>query len=83
MLSKEEYEKIKDYVDISANVEYEWRNFDEKISINGNTLWATWYVENDVAVLASVDGSAEVTSRVVNTLEALNRLCTIKSWEDK
>ena len=79
--TREEYEKIKDYVDISANVEYEWRNFNEKISINGQTLWATWYVKNDVAVLASADGSAKVVNKVMNTLEALNRLHTIKSWE--
>ena len=80
--TREEYEKIKDYVNISANVEYEWRNFDIKISINGDALWATWYVANDVAVLASADGSAKVVNRVMNTLEALDRLRTIKSWEE-
>lgn len=81
--SREEYEKIKSYVDISANVEYEWRNFDEKIAIKGDALWATWYITNDIAVLASADGSAKVVNRVMNTLEALDRLRTIKSWEDK
>lgn len=69
--TRDEYEKIKDYVDVFSKKEYEWPALDTKISIDGNELKPTWYRTDDKAVMTFAIYALESLHEITHALEKL------------
>jgi hypothetical protein len=78
--TRDEYEKIKDYVDVFSKREYEWLALDTKISIDGNELRPTWYITDDKAVMTFAIYASESLYEITHALE---KLLFIKTFTER